>query len=92
VIGDNARFHNCRAARQHLAQWGHRIELHYLPKYAPETNPIERVWWHLRATITRNHRGPSIEELLEAVYDWAETQSCFSLQTASFRSQYQLAA
>jgi transposase len=92
AIGDNARFHNCRAVRQHLAQWGHRIELHYLPKDAPETIPIERVWWHLRATITGHHHGPSIEELLEAVYDWAKTQSCFSLQTASFRSQYHLAA
>jgi transposase len=29
---------------EYLARWGGRIKLHYLPKYAPETNPIERVW------------------------------------------------
>ncbi|MBV8361304.1 MAG: transposase [Deltaproteobacteria bacterium] len=25
--------------------------LHYLPTYASEANPIERVWWHLREQI-----------------------------------------
>ena len=24
-----------------------RIDLHYLPKYGPDCNPIERVWWRL---------------------------------------------
>jgi transposase len=27
--------------------------IHYLPKYAPETNPIERLWWHLHEAIPR---------------------------------------
>ena len=64
---------------------GGRIVLHYLPKYAPETNPIERVWWHLHETITRNHRCGSIAELLNEVYTWADTHETFYLQTASFR-------
>lgn len=70
VICDNASFHDCRPVREYLEQWGHRIELHFLPKYSPETNPIERVWWHLHETITRNHRCRTIEELLEHAYDW----------------------
>ena len=37
--------------------------LHYLPAYSPQTNPIERVWWHLREQITRNHKCDCIEEL-----------------------------
>lgn len=92
VVCDNARFHDCRAVRDYLARWSHRLVLHYLPKYAPETNPIERVWWHLHETITRNHRCHSIDELLEQVYTWTDQQPNFYLQTASFRDTYVLAA
>lgn len=77
VICDNATFHSSRLVREYLAEWGHRIELHYLPKYAPETNPIERVWWQLHETLTRNHRCPTIEELLGKVYTWINADRCF---------------
>lgn len=92
VICDNARFHDCKAVREYLAQWAHRIELHYLPKYAPETNPIERVWWHLHETITRNHRCQTLDELLDQVFAWAKAHRTFYFQTHSFRSLYKLAA
>jgi putative transposase len=92
VICDNARFHDCRLVRDYLAQLGGRIVLHYLPKYAPETNPIERIWWHLHETITRNHRCHSIDELLGEVYAWADSYQSFYLQTSSFRDIYALAA
>jgi transposase len=91
VVCDNAKFHDCRAVRDYLAQHGHRLVLHFLPKYAPETNPIERVWWHLHETITRNHRWQSIDELLSQVTDWAQAQKTFYLQTASFADVYSLA-
>ena len=91
VVCDNARFHNCGKVQAFLARYEGRIVLHFLPKYAPETNPIERVWWHLHDTLTRNHRCLSIEELLEEVYDWTDQQN-FYLQTASFRSHYRFAA
>jgi transposase len=77
VICDNAAFHASRRVREYLAEWGHRIELHYLPKYAPETNPIERVWWQLHETLTRNHRCSSIDELLAEVFAWINTDRCF---------------
>lgn len=70
VICDNAPFHHCRRVRAYLQRWGHRIVLHFLPKYAPETNPIERVWWHLHEVVTRNHRCQTIEELMELTYEW----------------------
>ena len=91
VVCDNARFHDCGKVQAFLARYEGRIVLHFLPKYAPETNPIERVWWHLHDTLTRNHRCRSIEELLKEVYDWTEQQN-FYLQTASFRSHYRFAA
>jgi transposase len=92
VVCDNARFHDCRAVREFLDSHPGRIVLHYLPKYAPETNPIERIWWHLHETITRNHRCRTIDELLAEVYEWAEAQSNFYRQTLSFRATYKLAA
>jgi len=92
VVCDNAKFHDCRAVRDYLARHAGRIVLHFLPKYAPETNPIERVWWHLHETITRNHRCKSIDELLREVTDWTAAQTNFYLQTASFRELYSLAA
>jgi transposase len=77
VICDNAVFHRSRRVQEYLARWGHRIELHYLPKYAPETNPIERVWWQLHETLTRNHRCRTIDELLADVFAWINADRCF---------------
>lgn len=64
-----------------------RISLHYLPKYAPETNPIERVWWHLHETITRNHRCQTIEELLGEVLGWLYTRRVFAIETSIYPAQ-----
>ena len=80
VVCDNARAHDCRAVREYLGRWGHRIEVHYLPKYAPEANPIERLWWHLHDEVTRNHRCRSLEELLHLVFAWLENGTPFSIE------------
>jgi putative transposase len=83
VICDNARFHQaakCKRLAAYLKQWGHRIVLHYLPVYAPETNPIERVWWHLHDEITRNHQCHTLEELLDLVFRWLEYRSPFQIE------------
>jgi putative transposase len=72
VICDNAGFHDSGAVREYLAGCGGRIELHWLPKYSPQANPIERIWWHLHEEITRNHRCKDINELLDLVFAWLE--------------------
>lgn len=83
VICDNASFHRpdkCRAVATYLQKWGHRVELHFLPKYGPETNPIERVWWHLHEQITRNHRCQGIEELVDLALQWLEQTGPFAFE------------
>jgi transposase len=83
VICDNARFHQaakCRRLQEYLKRWGHRIRLHYLPLYAPETNPIERVGWHLHDEITRNHSCRTLEELLDLVFLWLENRNPFQIE------------
>ena len=84
VFCDNARFHNCRAVWDYLQQWGDRIVLHFLPRYAPKTNPVERIWWHLHETLTRNHRCQNINELLDQVFAWVARQRVFPVETAAY--------
>jgi transposase len=55
-----------------MAEWGHRVVLHYLPAYSPTDNPVERVWWHLREQVTRNHRCRTIGELTDLTLAWIE--------------------
>jgi putative transposase len=80
VICDNARSHKCHAVQKYLQQWGHRIVLHYLPTSAPDTNPIERMWWHLHEEITRCHRCQGMEELLDLVFAWLQKRTPFVVE------------
>jgi transposase len=88
VICDNARFHTekgSRLVREYLEKHGDRIVLHYLPVYSPQHNPIERVWWHLREEITRNHRCRDIGELVRLTMNWIEDRGAFEIQGAMYR-------
>jgi putative transposase len=80
VICDNARSHKSQAVQNYLKRWGHRIVLHYLPTSAPDTNPIERIWWHLHEEITRCHRCQSMEELLDVVFAWLQKRTPFVVE------------
>jgi putative transposase len=83
VICDNARFHTAKgskAVRKYLLEHQDRIVLHYLPAYSPQHNPIERVWWHLREEITRNHRCQSIEELAKLTLAWLDERGAFKIE------------
>jgi putative transposase len=80
VICDNAGTHkpnHSKAVRAYLEAWGHRVVLHSLPTYAPECNPIERVWWRLHEAVTRHRWFRSMEELLDLTFDWLETRTHF---------------
>ena len=80
VVCDNARTHKperSRLVREYLEAWGQRVVLHYLPTYAPECNPVERVWWRLHEAVTRNHRCASMEELLRLTFDWLQPRRYF---------------
>jgi transposase len=84
VICDNARFHDCRRVWAYLRDWGHHLQLHFLPAYAPEANPIERIWWHLHEEITRNHRCGSMDELLDLVFTWLDHRRPFAVEDQTY--------
>jgi len=86
VICDNAKFHwNCWAVWEFVAKYGERVVLHFLPKYAPECNPIERIWWQLREAITRNHSCQNLPELIELVLGWLTERKSFPVEDAVYR-------
>jgi putative transposase len=86
VICDNAKFHwNCWAVWEFVAKYGERVVLHFLPKYAPECNPVERVWWHLREAITRNHSCQDLSELIEQVLGWLTQRKAFPVEDKVYR-------
>ncbi len=80
VICDNAGFHTSHEVIEYLWEHEGRIEVHLLPNYSPDYNPIERVWWHLHETITRNHRCKDLRELLDRVFTWLERENPFEVE------------
>ena len=89
VICDNASFHKSKDVRRYLENWRRRIRIHFLPAYSPEANPIERVWWHLHETITRNHRCKTMEELASLAMEWLRYNNNYY---ADMRNTFALAA
>jgi transposase len=86
VICDNAGFHtDCWAVWEFVHRYGERVVLHFLPKYAPDCNPIERIWWVLHEQITRNHRCQDLEELIDLVFAWLEDRKTFPVEDQIYR-------
>jgi putative transposase len=80
VLCDSAKFHKQGAVVAFLREHGGRVVLHYLPRYAPECNPVERVWWRLREAITRDHGCQSLPELVDEVLAWLAERRSFRVQ------------
>lgn len=90
VICDNAGIHKpekSKAVGAYLEEWSGRVKVHYLPAYAPDTNPVERVWWRLHEAVTRNHRCRTMDELLELTFDWFATRTHVRVQTEVYNER-----
>jgi transposase len=68
VVLDNYVIHSSKRVQSWLADRGARIQLHFLPPYSPNENPIERVWLDLHASVTRNHCRRLLGVLLRDVH------------------------
>lgn len=62
VIVDRAMIHRAKAVQAFVA-CHKRVELVYLPPYAPELNPIELLWADLKRHITGNFCALSVSAL-----------------------------
>lgn len=66
VICDNARANKNKALKEYLKN--SRIQLHYLPPYSPNLNPIERLWKLMREHKTYNKYYDSFKQFTEAIH------------------------
>ncbi len=62
VLMDNARIHKTKALRAFVEQQP-RLIVEYLPPYAPELNPIERVWAYVKGSVLGNFCPKTVGEL-----------------------------
>lgn len=66
VVWDNASTHHARALREFCDRNADWLTVHRLPPYAPELNPVEGVWAHLKKSLA-NLAPRSIEDLAPLV-------------------------
>lgn len=66
VLLDNAAFHKAKSLK-----CPPNIHLLFLPPYAPELNPAEKVWWRLKREL-KNRLFQSLEELQQALTETIE--------------------
>jgi transposase len=72
VVLDNYIIHKSSQSLQALTQFKGRVQLHFLPPYSPEHNPIERLWKQLHDNVTRNHRHRDMPSLWKDVVHFLE--------------------
>lgn len=71
VIWDNAGYHRDQAV-QDFAK-GLAIELHYLPPYSPNLNPIERLWKMMHERVTYNKYYEKFSDFFGATLQFFKT-------------------
>jgi transposase len=63
AVLDNVGYHHARLIKDWAEQNKSRIELHFLPAYSPQFNPIEIVWRQAKRAAAHNRHFRHLEEL-----------------------------
>lgn len=66
VVWDRGNMHRGAPINDLLAKFP-RLELHSLPAYAPELNPVEHLWNHLKYSRFANYAPPNTKTLHQKV-------------------------
>lgn len=80
VILDNFSVHKARSVQAWLTSHP-RVKLYFLPCYMPQLNPVEKVWWHMKAVVTANRLYGSMTALVDAANAFFEQLSPSRVQT-----------
>ena len=94
LILDSLPAHKGKAVRNYVESTNGKLELHFLPGYAPELNPDELVWNHMKRTGTARSpmaKGESLheridEELFQIKWNPALVRSFFKAKDVSYIS------
>ncbi|KKL23171.1 hypothetical protein LCGC14_2428070 [marine sediment metagenome] len=73
VFCDNARYYRNKNVQAYLKP--SKIDLHYLPSYSPNLNPIERLWKWLKERVLYNTYYQEFEDFRNAVMGFLENVS-----------------
>jgi transposase len=65
IVADNGTAHISKGTAKWLEKHP-RMNLLFLPKYSPQLNPVEKVWWFLKNRLFANRCHPCFEDI-EAV-------------------------
>ena len=87
LILDSLPAHKARIVQEYVASTKGRLELHFLPGYAPELNPDELVWNHMKRTGTAKSplvKGESLHDRIDV--ERLEIQRNPSLVRSFFRA------
>lgn len=66
VFCDNARYYRNQALKEYLKK--SKVELHFLPPYSPNLNPIERLWKWMKERVIYNAYYEKFEEFRRAIF------------------------
>lgn len=69
LVLDSLPAHKAKLVRDYVATTDGKLELHFLPGYAPELNPDELVWNYMKRTGTARRplaSGQSLQDCIEA--------------------------
>jgi transposase len=94
LILDSLPAHKAKIVQDYVVSTKGRLELHFLPGYAPELNPDELVWNHIKRTGTAKTplaKGESLHdridgELADIQRNRALVRSFFRVQSVSYIS------
>jgi transposase len=87
LVVDGLPAHKTKLVREYVATTEGRLTLHFLPGYAPELNPDELVWSHVKRTgVSRTplRKGEKLSEKIQA--QLAEIKKMPSLVRAFFKT------
>lgn len=76
VILDNARYNRSVLVREHVKN--SKIELHFLPPYAPNLNLIERLWKFFKKKVLANRDYESFLQFQESVHTFFNDMKKFT--------------
>jgi transposase len=85
---DNARYYRNKAVTHYLRT--SKIQLHFLPPYSPNLNPIERLWKWMKERVIYNTYYREFEDFKSAVFGFFDILSTLDSESAlgqCFRSR-----
>ena len=71
LIWDNAGYHRSEEIKAFVEK-EKRLQVHYLPPYSPNLNPIERLWKVMHEKVTYNRYYKKFHEFKDSIQNFFE--------------------